>query len=98
MKTTMTKLREAYLYLIGDYLLDSINAPMLKEELENILDKDLTDDDFFHIISENAKAYKVYLLKFKPEDHSEFILLGGRKVGEIGMEPNGTVIDDMQYI
>ena len=86
MNERKTKLREAYLNLIGDYLLESISATMLKEELEELLDRDLSLEDFNHVIKENAKVYKVFLYKYRPADDYDMLLLNGRNVGEIGIE------------
>ena len=80
-----TKLREAYLNLVGDYLIESVSALMLKEELEELLDRDLSIADFHYIIKQNAKVYRVFLFKHKPDDYG-FIRFGERVVGEIGIE------------
>ena len=82
-----TKLMEAYRSLVGDYLIDSVSATLLKEELEQVMDCDISDADFHHIINENAKIYKVYLFRYK-KDHLGFVQLGSRRVGEIGIETN----------
>jgi len=88
-KTARTKLMEAYINLIGDFLIDSMSAPLLKEELEAILDEDLTVEDFHDIIKENARVYDIYMIKYKPHDkahYNGYLQLGDRKVGEISME------------
>lgn len=99
MVTKRTKLMEAYTNLIGDYLLDSMSIILVKEELEMSLDEDLTDEDFYNIIKENAKVYKVFLYKYKP-DNFGYVICNGRKVGEISIEikeGDEAIINDIRY-
>ena len=87
MEKYRTKLMEAYITLTEDYSLDSMSASMLKEELENILDVDLTVSDFDDIIRQNAMAYRVFLHRYNPNNDTDFLLIDSHKIGEISIEP-----------
>lgn len=81
-----TKLMEAYISLTEGYNVDTMNIDLVKEEFESIIDTDISDEEFMDAIIENAKVYKVYLRKFKPNKHSNFMELNGIKYSEISIE------------
>ena len=81
-----TKLMEAYISLTGNYGIDSVSTLLLKEELELILDHDITPAQFYEILIENTKAYHIYLLKYNPDTHFNYLVLNNQRVGEIGIE------------
>lgn len=95
---TKTKLREAYLYCIGDFSIDAMNINIVKEELEAILDTELTEEDFLKIIKENARVYSIYLIAYKPHKHDSYLEINGKKIAEIGMEPKNVIIDNYLFI
>ena len=93
-----TKLKEAYDSIVGDYPIESVCAVMLREELEELLDFDLTQPDFEHILRENAKVYKVFLYKYKPDSHYGFIVFNNKRIGEIGIELKEELYNGVKYV
>ena len=79
-------LMQAYISAKGDYPLDSVGILDVLEELQDILDTDISDETLFSILTENSKAYKIGLYKYKPNMHSSFAVINGKKIGEISME------------
>lgn len=95
-----TMLMKAYVNLVSghDTLIESINCVLLKEELEDVMDCELTDDEFHDILKENAKVYSVKLIKYRPNTDYDYLILGGIRIGAISMAPNGSSVDGIDYI
>lgn len=77
---------QAYKNLVGDYLVDSMSIILFKEELEIMLDRDISVNELVRMIKEQANLYKISIIRYKHKDHFGYIEIDETKIGEISIE------------